>query len=55
MTKPKPQIAGQLALPFGDEPEEPEWDSADSNAYQDAQSAHLPSGGDSSIRWRQIE
>lgn len=53
MTKPKSQIAGQLALPFGDEPEEiGDWadgggDWADPNG--------LPSGGDSTIRWRQIE
>jgi hypothetical protein len=55
VTKPKTQMPGQLALPFGDQADEPEWDSADSNAYQDAQSSGLSSGGDSVIRWRQVE
>ena len=53
------EAVGQLELPLfdgdDDQGDESEWDSADLNAYQDAQSSRLPSGGDSNIRWGQIE
>ena len=54
MTKPKSQISGQLALPFGGEPEPEEiGDWADGGG--DWADPSLPSGGDSVIRWRQIQ